>query len=335
MEVLTDCLASLQQTAADDVEIILVDNGSTDDSISVVAEKYPAVRIVSSPENCGYAGGCNLGADQAGAPFLLFLNNDTVHNEGWIDKLQRILASDDKISSVQPKILNYFHKDHFDYAGGCGGFMDLLVFPFVRGRIFDTVEEDRGQYDDPREIFWASGTAFLTRSDIFRAMGGFDETLFAHMEEIDYHWRCHLAGYRVVVEPGAVVYHRGAVTLPPSSPLKTYLNHRNSFLLLLTNYNPINSFFLFFPRLFLELMSFCRELVSLRPQHAHAHIRSLFWLLTHPQIISRRRRSLRTLRKISDEEVLKKIYQRILVVQYYLGRKRKFSQIYQRPVSGF
>jgi len=327
VEVLTDCLASLQQTAGDDVEIILVDNGSTDDSISRVNEEYPAVRVVSSPDNRGYAGGCNLGAGQARAPFLLFLNNDTTHEDLWIEKLLKILTSDDRISSVQPKILNYFQKDHFDYSGGCGGFMDLLVFPFVRGRIFDTIEKDLGQYDDPREIFWASGTAFLTRREIFQNMGGFDETLFAHMEEIDYHWKCHLAGYRVLAVPSAVVYHRGAVTLPAASPLKTYLNHRNSFLLLLTNYNPVNSFFLFFPRLLLELVSFCRELLSLRPHHAQAHIRSLFWLLTHPGIITRRRRKLRALRKISDEAVMRKIYKGSLVVQYYLQKKRYFSRI--------
>ncbi len=293
----------------------------------MVKQEFPGVRIVSSLENRGYAGGCNLGSKQASAPCLLFLNNDTTQQSGWLDKLLLRLESNDKIASVQPKILNYFNQDTFDYSGGSGGCLDMLVFPFARGRIFNTVEKDLGQYDDCSEIFWASGTAFLTRKSIFAELGGFDETLFAHMEEIDYHWKCHLAGYRVDVEPASVIYHRGAVTLPPSSPLKTYLNHRNSLLLLLTNYEPLNSFFLFFPRLLLEIVSFFKELIALRPQHAHAHIRGLFWLLTHPGIISRRRKSIRRLRTITDEKLMHKMYRGSIVLQYYLMGKRKFSSL--------
>ena len=139
------------------------------------------------------------------------------------------IQSDNKIASVQPKILNYFESDKFDYAGACGGHIDVFGYPFSRGRIFDTIENDNGQYENSEQIFWASGTAFITRKSLFEKVGGFDETLFAHMEEIDYHWKCHLMGYDVWVEPQSSIQHQGGATLSYGSPEKTYLNHRNSF----------------------------------------------------------------------------------------------------------
>ena len=136
-----------------------------------------------------------MGSENAEGEYLIFLNNDTLHEPNWIDSLILKLESDKSISSVQPKILNAIHRKQFDYAGGSGGFLDKYGFTFMRGRMFDTIEKDNGQYEDEQEVFWASGTAFITRNQIFKKMGRFDETLFAHFEEIDYHWKCKLAGY--------------------------------------------------------------------------------------------------------------------------------------------
>ena len=167
----------------------------------------------------------------------------------------QVLKSNPEVSAAQPKIKNYYDRKKFDYAGGCGGEMDILGFPYTRGRIFNTIETDTGQYDSTQEIFWASGTAFMTRKSIFFKACRFDDTLFAHMEEIDYHWKCHLMGYKVMSAPESVIYHMGGKTLDYQSPYKTYLNHRNSFLLLLTNYSIPMAAYLFFPRLVLEIFS--------------------------------------------------------------------------------
>ena len=241
-KVLIGCIDSLNNCTYKDVEILVVDNGSTDDSIAVVKKKFPNVAIVSSDTNRGYAGGCNYGAEHANGKYILFLNNDTIHQKNWLEPLIEKLDNDENISSVQPKILNFHEQQQFDYAGAAGGHMDIFTYPFSRGRVFDSIEKDTGQYDDSAEIFWASGTAFITLKSIFKTVGGFDETLFAHMEEIDYHWRCHLMGHSVWVEPKSVIHHMGGKTLAYGSPQKTYLNHRNSILLMLTNY----SFFEFY-----------------------------------------------------------------------------------------
>ena len=186
------------------------------------------------------AGGCNLGAENAKGEYLLFLNNDTKITNGAIELLVNAMKIDENISSVQPKIKNYYNKNLFDYAGACGGYIDYLGYPFSRGRIFNTIEEDLGQYDSKKKIFWASGTAFITRKNIFIKMNGFDEILFAHMEEIDYHWKCLLNGYDVYIEPKSVVYHKGGQTLPYDSYKKIYLNHRNSMILFLTNHQNLS-----------------------------------------------------------------------------------------------
>ena len=204
--------------------------------------------------------------------------------------------------------------------------MDKYCFPFARGRIFTTVEKDTGQYDNSCKIFWASGTAFLTHKHIFDKLDGFDETLFAHMEEIDYHWKCQLMGYEVWVEPAAVIYHKGAVTLPVSSPKKTYLNYRNSLILLLTNYPAGTSFCLFFPRFFMECISLIKEIFTFKWQHALAIIKSWVWIMGHLGVLKQRRKFLKG-RNISALEL---IYPKSLVRKYFLNGNKYFNQIIKK-----
>ncbi|MDP7666347.1 MAG: glycosyltransferase family 2 protein, partial [Candidatus Poseidoniia archaeon] len=189
IEILSDCLDSLTKSTYPNIEIVVVDNASTDGSPDWVAENHPDINLVRCSENHGYAGGCNRGAAEAEGEFLLFLNNDTIHEPGWIEPLVESMEVDETVAAVQPKILNYFERNKFDYAGGAGGALDILCFPFVRGRVFFELEEDEGQYDSAAEIFWASGTAFLVRKSVFEDSGGFDESFFAHQEEIDLQWR--------------------------------------------------------------------------------------------------------------------------------------------------
>ena len=322
-DILSECLISLKNCTYPNLEITVVDNDSSDDSAQYIKTNFPEINLIQSEYNRGFAGGCNFGAQHAKGKYLLILNNDTTHKPDWIDHLVDRIESSKSISAVQPKIKNHGKKDHFDYAGACGGFLDKYCFPFARGRIFNTIEKDMGQYDDACKIFWASGTAFLTRKHIFDQLGGFDEALFAHMEEIDYHWKSQLTGYENWVEPASVIYHRGAFTLPVSSPNKTYLNYRNSLILLLTNYPTSISFRLFFPRFFLECISFLKEILIFKWRHAFSIIKSWIWIMGHWSIIKKRRENLKPNNIIIPEL----IYNQSIVKKYFLERKKYFSQI--------
>ncbi len=322
-EILGDCLTSLNKCIYPNLEIIVVDNDSPDDSVEFIKSTFPDIKLIQSEYNRGFAGGCNFGVQHAKGEYLLILNNDTIHEPGWIDRLVKMMESNPKISAVQPKIKNYDNRDYFDYAGACGGFMDKYCFPFARGRIFNTVEKDEGQYDEAIQIFWASGTAFLTRKDVFNKIGGFDETFFAHMEEIDYHWKSQMLGNEIWVEPASVIYHKGAVTLPVSSPQKTYLNYRNSLILLLTNYSVGTSFQLIFPRFLMECISLTKEILTFKWGHAFAILRSWIWILSHLSLLKKRREFLNQDKLISPEL----IFQKSIVVKYFISKIKKYSEL--------
>ncbi|MBT6866733.1 MAG: glycosyltransferase family 2 protein, partial [Candidatus Marinimicrobia bacterium] len=237
IDVLSECLDSLKKTNFDSFEIIVSENASSDGSQAWVKENHPDVILVENDKNYGYAGGCNRGANLAKGKYLLFLNNDTIQDPNWLQPLVDRLESDSSIAAVQPKILNYYKRDVFDYAGGSGGFMDIFCFPFARGRLFLNQEKDTGQYDEAQSCFWASGTAMMVRKNIFESAGKFDETFFAHMEEIDLCWRFQAMGFKIWAEPKSIVYHKNAVSLPMHSHRKYYLNHRNSLLMLFGNFS--------------------------------------------------------------------------------------------------
>lgn len=225
-------LGSVVSRTPRDIRIIVADNGSTDDSVAFTAENYPTVETILLDRNYGFAEGYNRALAQVDADCFILLNSDVEVTEGWTEPLLATLERDPAIAAVAPKLLSYTERDKFEYAGACGGFIDLLGYPFCRGRILSTVEKDDGQYDSPREVFWASGAAFCCRAEHFRQAGGFDADFFAHMEEIDLCWRMQLAGRKIVVEPRSTVYHLGGGTLPNESPNKLYLNYRNNLAML-------------------------------------------------------------------------------------------------------
>ncbi len=225
-------LGSVVTRTPRDIRIVVVDNGSTDDSVAFLADNYPTVETILLDRNYGFAEGYNRALAQIDADCFILLNSDVEVTRGWTEPLLAVLEKDPAVAAVAPKLLSYVERDSFEYAGACGGFIDILGYPFCRGRILSTVEKDCGQYDTPREVFWASGAAFCCRADRFREAGGFDSDFFAHMEEIDLCWRMQLAGYKIVAEPRSVVYHLGGGTLPNESPNKLYLNYRNNLAML-------------------------------------------------------------------------------------------------------
>ncbi|MBP3425251.1 MAG: glycosyltransferase family 2 protein [Rikenellaceae bacterium] len=229
-------LRSVVATCPEWAGVVVADNGSTDDSVEWVRQTFPQVEIVKLDCNYGFAEGYNRALEQVtDAEYWVLLNSDVETPEGWLEPLVERLESNPKIGAVAPKLRAAADRESFEYAGAAGGFIDVLGYPFCRGRILSTVERDEGQYDDAREVFWASGAAFACRSEVFRLLGGFDGDFFAHQEEIDLCWRMWRAGYSVWVEPRSVVYHLGGGTLPNNSPRKIYLNYRNNLSMLYKN----------------------------------------------------------------------------------------------------
>ncbi len=224
-------------------KIIFVDNASKDESVNFVRKNFPQIEVIQLEENYGFTGGYNRALKQIDAKYYCLLNTDVEVMESWTEPILRLMESDEKIAVCQPKLLSFSEKNKFEYAGAAGGFIDYLGYPFCAGRIFDTIEEDKGQYNEITEIFWASGAAFFVRSELYHKFGGLDENYFAHFEEIDLCWRLKNEGYKIFYHPQSTVYHLGGGTLNKTSPFKTYLNFRNSLLTLYKNLpsNKVNS----------------------------------------------------------------------------------------------
>ena len=229
--------------------IYVVDNASTDSSIEVLKTKFPSVNIIQNDGNYGFAKGYNIALQQVEEDYYALVNSDVEVTEGWLAPILTVFENEPQIGIIQPKILDYKNKEYFEYAGAAGGFIDQYGYPYCRGRIFETIEKDNGQYDDAIEIFWASGACFFIRKKVYRKLNGFDDDFFAHQEEIDLCWRAFNLGYKAKYISLSVVYHVGGATLNESNPKKTFLNFRNS-LLMLTKNLPKNKLV---PILFLRL----------------------------------------------------------------------------------
>jgi Predicted glycosyltransferases len=218
-----------------DTEIIVADNGSTDNSLLVLAENFSEIKTVVLDKNYGYARGYNLALQQIDAEYFVLLNSDIEVTENWLNPLIDYLDSNPDTAACQPKIRSFVNRDKFEHAGAAGGFIDILGYPFCRGRVLGVTETDNGQYDNVCEVFWATGACLVIRSEVFKKTGGFDADFFAHMEEIDLCWRLKCRGYKIVCIPESLIFHVGGGTLKMESPYKTYLNFRNNNLMLYKN----------------------------------------------------------------------------------------------------
>lgn len=225
----------IKHTPEDIADIVVADNGSTDDSVDMLKKHFPSVRLILLGQNYGFAEGYNRAIEQINTTYIVLLNSDVEVTQNWLDAPLQALETDKQLAGVQPKILAQKNKAFFEYAGAAGGWIDRYGYPFCRGRILHIVEEDHGQYDTPTDVFWVSGACFFVRTAIYKSEGGLDAKFFAHQEEIDFCWRLRSRGYRLVCVPQSVVFHVGGATLNVESPRKTFLNFRNSLLMLYKN----------------------------------------------------------------------------------------------------
>ncbi len=273
-----------------EAEIVLADNASTDDSVDFVKTNFTSVKIIQNKENDGYAKGYNDALKRIDADVFCLLNSDVEVTKNWLAPIQTEFQNNLETAIVQPKILDYKNKTHFEYAGAAGGFIDKFGYPYCRGRIFTTIEQDLGQYNDTSEIFWASGACFFIRKNTFETLGGFDESFFAHMEEIDLCWRAFNLGLKTKYIGSSTVYHVGGATLQSNNPQKTYLNFRNSLFTLVKNAHG-NIFILVFIRLVLDGIASLKFLFELKWKHTYAILRAHFSFYGHIPTLIRVRKS--------------------------------------------
>ena len=228
-------LPSVCASTYPNLDIVIADNASTDDSVSFVQQHYSRCQLITLDKNYGFTGGYNQALKHVKADYYILLNSDVQVTPNWIEPMIDLMQSSNKIAAVQPKLLAQHSPTHFEYAGAAGGYIDHLGFPFCRGRIFESLETDNGQYQDNKQVFWATGAALLIKAELYHSIGGLDDDFFAHMEEIDLCWRLQNAGHQIWVCPQSTVYHVGGGTLQKSNPRKTYYNFRNGLILLYKN----------------------------------------------------------------------------------------------------
>lgn len=304
------------------LQVVIIDNASTDDSIEYLQQNFPAIRIVRLPQNFGYARGYNEGLKQVHADYYILLNSDVEVRPGWIEPIINLMEHDRSIAVCQPKILMYDHKELFEYAGASGGWLDNLGYPFARGRIFDVCEQDHGQYDSIAPVFWASGAAMFVRSNVYQELSGLDEFFFAHQEEIDFCWRVQLAGHKVYACPSSVVYHVGGGTLPKGNKRKVFLNFRNNLIMLAKNLPPGQAWWKIPYRFVLDTVSAFKSLLEGQSIYFvaifKAHIAFLAW------IPGRRRKSVFPLGKRGK---LEGWYDGSVVWKHFIKGKTRFSEI--------
>ena len=315
-------LPSVLASGYSNFEVVVADNGSTDNSVFFLEKHYPQIKIILFKENYGFAKGYNKALKKVNTDYYVILNSDVEVQPGWLDPIIELLESDKQIAACQPKLLSYNNKSLFDYAGGAGGWLDSFGYPFARGRIFDVCEEDNGQYNKPEQVFWVSGAAMVIRSSVFQEMKGFDEYFFAHQEEIDLCWRIQLAGYKFFVCPISVVYHVGGGTLPRGNTLKTYLNFRNNLIMLYKNLPWSQKWWKIPFRQFLDTLSAWKGLLKgdggyfLAILRAHVAFAKWFFL--------KQRKSVFPLKR---DGKLSGLYKGNLVWQHFVKGKKYFSQI--------
>lgn len=312
---------------APDARIIVVDNASSDGSLAWIEGTYPQVQRIALASNLGFAGGYNEALAQVESEFYLLLNSDVQITPGLVSTLEQYLDRDPGMAACQPKILS--HTDHyrFEHAGAAGGFIDRNGYPFCRGRIFERTEDDHGQYDDEREVFWATGACLMIRSKAFHAVKGFDADLFAHMEEIDLCWRLRLMGWRIGYTSATKVYHVGGGSLGYGSPRKTYLNFRNSLIVLTKNLHTGSLFMRLLRRLVLDGFAAAKFLLEGHGAHAWQVARAHWHYFRRLPNVLAERRALKSLEHSPD---LTGMYHRSIAFDRFILGWKRFDQLDER-----
>ncbi len=314
----------IEHSPSDISEIIVADNGSTDNSLAVLREKFPSVRTIPLDRNYGFAEGYNKAIHEIDNEYVVLLNSDVEVTPGWLDAPLSALEADPAIAAAQPKILSWHNRDHFEYAGAAGGYMDIYGYPYCRGRVLYMVEKDHGQYDTTADILWATGACLFVRTDIYKKVGGLDAEFFAHQEEVDMCWRLRSRGYRLVCTPQSVVYHVGGATLKAESPRKTFLNFRNNLLMIYKNLPERDLKRVMRARFFLDYIAAAKFLLCGHARNAKAvyDARKTFHRM-RPEYAARRKENL-ALTTLAD---IPELMRRSLILSFYLKGKKTFTQL--------
>ena len=304
-------------------EVWVVDNASTDDSVDYIQKHHSeSVKLLISPENYGYAGGYNWALKQIEADYYVLLNSDVRVPSNWLKPLVEMALSDKTIAAIQPKILDAKDPEKFEYAGASGGFLDKWGYPFCRGRIFDTLEKDSGQYNDPIEVFWATGACMFVKADAYHTAGMLDADFFAHMEEIDLCWRMQRMGYKVMVQPRSEVFHVGGGTLAEGSERKYFLNFRNNLVLLAKNLHSPLWFFTILWRMVLDGISAVKFIIDGKPKLFVTILKAHFAFWGNFRRVLKKRKEVKAL---GDSPV--SLYPKSIVWQYFAKGKKGFTDL--------
>ncbi|TMM31002.1 glycosyltransferase family 2 protein [Polaribacter aestuariivivens] len=318
-KLLEQFLPSVVSFSSELADIYVADNASTDTSISYIKEFFPSVKIIENAINGGYAKGYNDALQIIDADIYCLLNSDVEVTENWLVPILHLFKTEEKTAIIQPKLLDFKDKKKFEYAGAGGGFVDLYGYPYCRGRVFNNLETDDGQFNDTKEIFWASGACLFIRSKIYHHVKGLDEDYFAHQEEIDLCWRTQNIGYKVKYVGSSTVYHVGGATLQETNPHKTYLNFRNSLLNVIKNVPKKWFLFVVFSRLILDGIAGIKFIVELRPIHTWAILKAHFsFYKNFFKFLGKRRK----LQKKQDYNLHTSI-----VWQYFVLGRKKFDDL--------
>jgi len=319
-QLLEQFLPSMLAFSKDIAEIYVADNASTDASVAVVKENFTDIKIIQNNENGGFAKGYNDALQHVEADVYALVNSDIEVTKNWLQPIIQQFKNESNTAAIQPKILDFKDKTKFEYAGAAGGFIDKYAYPYCRGRLFDNLEEDKGQFNDTTDIFWASGACFFIRAEIYHQLNGFDEDFFAHQEEIDLCWRIQNKGYKIKYVGTSTVYHIGGATLNQGNPKKTYLNFRNSLFAIVKNIPKGNLFPILFTRMVLDGIAALKFLIAFKPKHSvailHAHI-SFYANLS----------SLLSKRKQLKPQKTDYFNSKNIVWQYFILGKKKYEQL--------
>lgn len=319
-------LPGVLQKSVHMADVIVADNASTDDSVSFLRNNFPEVRLIQNSNNGGFAAGYNIALKQVDTRYYVLLNSDIEVTEGWLEPLFELMENNPDVAACQPKLLSFADTAYFEYAGAGGGFIDKFGYPFCRGRLFQSIEKDEGQYDDVKEVFWASGACMFVRADLYHQYNGLDEDFFAHMEEIDFCWRLKNNGYKIMYCPYSSVFHIGGGTLPKISSRKTYLNFRNNLSMLYKNLPPSFFAYVIFTRLFLDGIASLKFLLGgglgdfLAVLRAHLHF-------------YRKLPALRAKRRRIKPQAVSRVYRKNIVIEYFIKQKRTMQDLDEKYFS--
>lgn len=319
---LNECLGSVLRGSYPNQQVYLLDNASTEDDVDYVAKHFPNVKIIRNLLNNGYCAAYNLAFSVCTGKYIVFLNNDVTVAPDWVDHMVALAESDAEIAALQPKIVSYFNEHQFEYAGASGGLMDKYGYPFLRGRVFDSIEDDNGQYNDSIEVFWTSGAAMFIKRECLYESGTLDETIVHHMDEIDLCWRLRMAGYKLKVQPLSVIRHIGGATIQTHSYKKVYWNHRNSLYIMLKNYGLANMLTKVPVHIALDWVAIMQALVTFNFTTVRGVLAAHVWLVLNVFLIFRKRQEVQQKRKLSDSIILSYLYPGSIVWEYFIkGRK--------------